>query len=811
MKINYFVVVFLAISGCAQQPMIPRTLELPKKVQDYSTFQSPAVGESTLSTQVDATPKPPPATKTQTIKTPPPPTPATVEEANITLAFEQIPLPSFIQIVYSSILKRNVNVDPAIMARQDLVTIRTGAPQTASQAAETTKLLLKSYGIAVMDLGGIVRIVPDNANLGYLPEIRRGRALPETPLPLRPIFQLVELQAVRNSDINNWIKIMFGTKVTLHEDPMRNAVWLVGQSEDVTAALEAIHVLDQPLMKGRHSTRITPTFLAVDELSRKLTEVLQAEGYGAGPAGTLNPISLVTIPAVNAVIVFAADQTIIEHVVTWAKDLDKPGAKDAGRQFFSYPVEYSDAQALATTLDKFISGTPPPAPKPGTVANLYTPVRIVVDQASNMLIFHGGNQEDAARIKSLLKLLDRPAREALIEVTVAEVALNDNSQLGIEWLIKEARLDGTKIVSGTLGGLSIGSAGFNYKRIDSAGDTRLILNALASSNRATILSSPRVLARSGETATIQVGQEVPIITSQQTIPTNVSTGSVIQTVQYRSTGVILKVRPVIRSTTQVDLDVYQEVSSAQLTSTGVNVSPTFGTRKIDTKLSLKDGSMVMLGGLISDNTTKGDAGIPLLKDIPGVGQLFRNNTDKSDRTELIILITPYIISNDNDAQAVTDAFRKQLGPWAGTKQLLNKQDKPGDEDAGKALEPAGKVGTMGMLDEPDDSGKGANQAAGKLKVPAPDSSMQPREGLLKPRRQEGGSAGSGQKPSIMGSASAIADVAVKTEANDGAAPKTPAMPPALKSAGEGNPARLAPAQRMAGETANTGEQGRQFK
>lgn len=656
----------LILGGCAvEQPLIPPPLDLPKNVAEHSMFQREIAQSREQATHIGETPKPPAPEKTQTGKPVPPPQPVAEEKADITLAFEQIPLPSFIRVVYATILKKNVNIDPKVVEREDLVTLRTGSPQTATQVAETARMLLKSYGIAVMDMDGIVRIVPDNTSLGYLPEIRRGRALPETPLPLRPIFQLVELQVVRNTDIAIWIRTMFGNKVNLQEDANRNAVWLSGQSEDVTAALEAIHILDQPLMKGQHSTRITPAFMSADELAKNLTVILQAEGYSAGPQSSLNmPVTLVPIPAVNSIIVFAVDPLILEHVITWAKELDKSGDKGLGRNFFSYMVQYSDAKALAETLEKILGGAP--APNPAGTAAATSSRHVVVDTASNTIIYQGSS-EDYGQIRNLLEMLDKPSKEALIEVTVAEVSLNDSSQLGVEWLIKEARLDGTNIVSGTMGGLGIGSAGFNYRRIDSAGDTRLLLNALASNNRATILSSPKIVARNGETATIQVGQEVPIITSQQTNATTGSTG-VIQTVEYRNTGVILKVRPVIHSGNQVDLDVTQEVSAAQITSTGVNTSPTFGTRKIDTKLSLKDGATVLLGGLISNNGSQGDSGIPLLKDIPGLGQLFRTNTDKSDRTELIILITTYVISNDNDAQAVTAAFRKQLGTWAETIQ-----------------------------------------------------------------------------------------------------------------------------------------------
>jgi len=586
-----------------------------------------------------------------------------MEEANITLAFEQIPLPSFIQAVYGSTLKRNVNVDPAVAARQDLVTIRTGAPQTPSQVADAARLLLKSYGIAVIDLGTIVRVVPDGGNVGYLPEIRRGRALPETPPPLRPIFQLVELQAVRNTDIAIWIKSMFGNKVSLMEDPGRNAVWLSGQADDVGAAIEAVRVLDQPLMKGRHSIRITPVYLSADELARKLAEILLAQGYSAGPpsTGVSMPITLIPIPAVNAVFAFAADPAIVSHVTAWAREIDKPESRGVGRSFFSYQVRNSDAQTLASTLERVLGGSTarPAGTAPGAATTQSG--RVVVDQSSNTIIFQGTG-EDYGQIRGILEMLDKQSRQALIEVTVAEVKLTENVQLGVEWLIEKVNVGGLVTSYGTLGGLGIGSAGFSYSRIDNAAGKTLLVNALASDNRATILSSPRVVARNGEVATIQVGQDVPIITSQQTTPTTGPNG-ILQTVQYRNTGVILRVRPVIHSGNQVDLELSQEVSVPQTTTTGVSTSPTFGKRQIETKLTLREGSTVLLGGLIQDNSSGGDAGIPFLKNIPLLGQLFRTNTWQKDRTELIILITPYIISSDQDAQAVTEAFKKQLGDW----------------------------------------------------------------------------------------------------------------------------------------------------
>lgn len=593
------------------------------------------------------------------------------EEANISLAFEQIPLPAFAQAVFGTILRRNVSIDTAVMNRADLVTLRTGAAQTPSQVFEVARMVLKSYGVAVYDISGTIRVVPDNTQLGYRPEILRGRALPNTPLPLRPVFQLVELQAVRTPDVANWLKTLLGERVKVQEDSGRNALLVSGGSDDVRAALEVIHVLDQPQMKGRQSIRITPLFWSADELAKKLVEVLLAEGYGASlpvaAGGVVWPITVMPVSGANAVFVFSPSKAILGHVAEWAKELDQAGDLGGSRSLFSYQARYTDAAALAATLEKLLGASQSSAQSTaggaakGSPVRVAAPTRVVVDAATNTLIFQGGGTE-FGDLRGLLQAMDKPAMEALIEVTVAEVTLKDSTELGVEWLLKDLKLGGYGGTAGTLGNLALGDSGFNIRAYDSSGDLRVAVNALASSNRATILSSPRVVARNGETATIQVGQEVPIVTSQQTNTT--ATGGVLQTIQYRNTGVILNVKPVIHSGDQIDLDVTQEVSAAQSTNTGVSVSPTFTTRKLQTKLSLKDGDTVLLGGLIASNRDQGGSGIPLLKDIPLLGQVFRKDTDSGDRTELIILITPYIIGDDRDAKVLTEAFRSQLGDWA---------------------------------------------------------------------------------------------------------------------------------------------------
>ncbi|WP_458503270.1 secretin N-terminal domain-containing protein [Methylomagnum sp.] len=610
------------------------------------------------------------------------------EPANITLTFDQERLPTLIELVYGTILKRNFTVDPAVASRTDLVTLRAG-PQTASQVEQTVRLLLKSYGIAVLELGGgTYRIIPDGNLQGYAPEIRRGRALPDVPLPLRPIFQLVELQTVRNADVAGWLRSMFGTKLTIQEDLTRNAVMLSGQADDVVAGIEAVRVLDQPGMKGRQSARINPVYINAELLAIKLSEVMTTEGYSAGTTTQISyPVTFIPIPAINAVIVFAADPSILNHALEWARELDHPSAYRSEPGFFTYQAQNTDAQRLADTLREMLnmpqaassggagavaapSAAPPSQGAPAAVAGTQslassqasataTGRKIVVNPSTNTLIFKGTNEE-YSQVFSLLQDLDKPAKAALIEVTVAEVDLKDAMELGVE-------LNSDMLTSGALTALT-GGAGLTVQYLK-PGATKAInmITALASQNRAQILSSPRLLARSGETAMIQVGQQVPIVTSQLGSAASSSifpsSSNLLTSVQYKDVGVILKVKPVIYSGDRIELEVAQEVSDATTTNTGVTTSPTINTKKVETRLALKDGSTVMLGGLISNKESSGNSGVPLLKDLPILGQLFKTDKESNDRQELIILITPYTVLDDHDAQSITEAFRKQLGPW----------------------------------------------------------------------------------------------------------------------------------------------------
>lgn len=585
------------------------------------------------------------------------------KEASV--VFNSLPLPQFIDGVFAVILKKTIAIDPQIAQRKDLVSMRTGKPQSPSQLDAAAKEVLRAYGIRVQELPGLTRFVPENNDAGSLPEIRRGRAMPEVPESIRPVFYLAELEHTNVANAMNWLRTTFQNKVTLQDDSTRNAIMISGAPQNVAAAMQALIALDQPLMRGKLSARISPVYWSADEISKRLNDILTTEGYYSGTQSTSqSPVILLPVAPISSVIVFAPNQKLLDHILQWAKELDQPSQANNGN-YFIYPVRNADAADIAATLTQMMGGASAPPAAAGQPAVAAKSAKVVVDKATNGIIIQSTPAEYQQWF-GLLKQLDRPARSALVSVTVAEVKLDDGEQFGFEWMVRNFKIGGDVASLSTKGAFGTENIGGMAFRLYDGVTSSVVLNALATSNKAKVLSNPSILTRSGEEASITVGQEVPIITSQQSNAD--TTGGILQTIQYRNTGVLLKVKPVVHSGGRIDLNVSQEVSSVENTRAGVASSPSFSTRKVDTKLTVSDGRTVVLGGLMSDNRSDTDTGVPYLKDIPVAGNLFKSYDKRKIRTELVVMITSYAIEDDFDVQSIADSFRRQF-PW--TEALYN--------------------------------------------------------------------------------------------------------------------------------------------
>lgn len=296
---------------------------------------------------------------------------------------------------------------------------------------------------------------------------------------------------------------------------------------------------------------------------------------------------------------------------------------------------------------------------------------IVEDENRNAILFRG-----PARIwqqmQPLLRQLDKPARQVLIEVTVASVTLSDNQEAGLEWsLLSGAANSGSKFSRE----ISAGKEGFKYL-INTAGGTKATLTALASDKRTRILATPRILVKSGEQANINVGTDIPVVTGRQTDGSNTGGNSnLLQSISYRSTGVILNVSPVVYSNNRVDLTVSQEVSdgggAGSSGSEGGDISsPPIKRTSLETSLTLQSGGSIFMGGLINENEADSNDGVPWLKNLPVLGYLFGKQTRNTSKDEVVMLIQPYVIDGAEEAREVTEKLRRMIEPALGCEKSL---------------------------------------------------------------------------------------------------------------------------------------------
>src|SRR5262249_32614842 len=325
----------------------------------------------------------------------------------------------------------------------------------------------------------------------------------------------------------------------------------------------------------------------------------------------------------------------------------------------------------------------PRAPTPGApgapTAKPEEQLRIVADPATNSLIVYGTAQE-FQNIKNILKELDAVPRQVLLDVLILEITLSENESLGFDYSVMEnfpAKFGGQQFPSqGALSNLGPlfpagGKFGAGLSAVFGNGQIKAFINAVASDSRVKILSSPSVLATDNRPARIQVGSQQPVATGSVSTPITTGTTAATttgfatsSTIQYQNTGRIVTIIPQVNSQGLVNLQILAEVSQINQQATvqlGTAGSfPSFDIRQAETTAVVQDGDTLAIGGIIADNRTQTRTGIPYIMDIPVIGRFFRTTTDAIIRTDLIMLITPHVVSNRSQGTAVTEELKSKL-------------------------------------------------------------------------------------------------------------------------------------------------------
>jgi len=632
--------------------------------------------------------------------------PAAVEPADlgpVTLNFVAVDVHDFARAVLGDVLGLEYVVDAVV---QGTVTVETPRPVPRAEVLPAVEAGLRASGLALIRRGEMLAIVP-------LAEARRQAGAGAGGDP-GFASEVVPLRYVAAAQLKKLFEPMVPDGA-IQADPARNVLVITGSGGERQSLRAMIGQFDVNWMRGMSFALITLDHVDCRKMVEDLNQLVNAEG---SPAAGL--VRMVPVSQRNAIIVISTQPSYIDDIRFWATELDREG-EGRDRRLHIYRVQNGRAVNLAAVLTNVFAGATPAqiaggtgstAPQAtgaalesrvsGLAASLGStqrsatattvmaapgaggagpagggagavqpgqqpqqlrlgetgqPISITCDETNNAIVVYATRSEYEI-IESALRQLDVLPLQVMIEAVITEVTLNDALRYGVEWYFKAGGSHFT-LTSGSTNQPHQTFPGFSY--LLSRGDgIQAVINALDDVTRVNVVSSPQLLVLNNQTAALQVGDQVPVAT-QSSVSTTTANAAIVNSIEYRDTGVILKVTPRVNASGLVLLDIAQEVSDVTTTTSSELDSPTIQQRRISSSVAVQDGQTVALGGLIRDNLKREDSGVPLLKDIPVLGMLFSSASNNRGRTELLVMLTPRVVRSPVDARALSDELRRKIG------------------------------------------------------------------------------------------------------------------------------------------------------
>jgi len=576
---------------------------------------------------------------------------------SFTFAFQDAPVAQVAQEILGSALGLNFTVDPSVTGT---MSFRIDHRLTRAQLLEAFEAALDANDIALVRNGDSLTLTPQS-------KARSSAGIRTTSEGVsRAGYQVVAvpLSYVAPSEVAKAFEAIGTSKSVVYTNDKLGLLLLGGSGSELEAALQTVKVFDQSGLQGSKIRWFELQNASAATVSDELDRVLQ----GAGVFG----VTVVPLKRLNGLFVFGHSAEALDEVGHWVGQLDVQ-SKDEALSLWTYHPKNVSAESLGRTLNSVLSGqtssgttavgstdsgtaTAPASAAPASTAQSTSfissgedAVRVGVDVESNTLLISAPPPR-WVQIQKILDEIDKRPSQILIEATILEVTLSNEFRMGVDWSVLSnagklkitSTADQAGVVGPTFPGISI-------TFLDS--DVRAAISALGSKTDVEVVSAPKIVTLANHTAKLQVGDQVPVVVQSARSATNPDAPLVVTT-EYRNTGVILDVTPRVSGDDDVLLDISQEVSSvAKTTSSGID-SPTIQERRIDSTLVLHDGGVVALGGLISTTKDNGSSGVPWIKDVPGVGLLFKTGSKDQRRTELIVLLSARIMRDSQSSDAV---------------------------------------------------------------------------------------------------------------------------------------------------------------
>ncbi|MBU2225657.1 MAG: general secretion pathway protein GspD [Gammaproteobacteria bacterium] len=599
------------------------------------------------------------------------------QQGELELAAENMELAQFIHLVFGDLLKVNYVIADDVAATGQKVSLQVQTPVGARKLFTMAMQILADKRVAITEREDVFYI--HKAEQAKTASIALGFGRNPNDVPQMPgtLTQIVPILYNRDLSVERVLTELTNTRV--EEVQGQSAYSIQGERTEILRALDLLNILDAPAARGKHVGLLRLTYISVEEFVKQLNELLLSEGLPVdiGKAGNRNMV-VIPLEQIGAVALFAADELYIDRVQFWASKLDQP-SQGSARSYFIYHPRYARASDLGGSVGALfgqqnssanqtrdtqsaqnmpVTTQPNSANvRPGAGDRSQNDIQVstddlmmTVDSRSNSLIFYTTGKK-YQNILPMVKRLDVMPKQILLEATIAEVTLTDEFAMGVEFAIRNGMLGiGT---SGALGVAKIGGLNIGYNN----GLDKILLQLTATDSRVNLLSSPSIVVRDGVNAVIGVGSDIPTVGSTTINP---GTDTQSTTVTYRKTGVEFSVTPTISAQGLVVMAIEQKISNTVDGGVQVAGSPSFFERSIRTEVIAQSGQSILLGGLMSENNTKSHSKVPFLGDLPILGKLFQSEKDSVSKTELIILITPKVLDNTTQWQAISDKLSQQM-------------------------------------------------------------------------------------------------------------------------------------------------------
>ncbi|WP_125933071.1 type II secretion system secretin GspD [Kiloniella majae] len=604
----------------------------------------------------------------------------------LSLNLVNVDISQAVKLILGDTLGESYIVDPAV---QGNITVRTARPVSSGELISTLETMLELNGAALQHDGTLYRVVSNDkasSSITSPRNVNSGQGFGLYLLPLR----YISAEEIKPT----LVSMISGGGADIAIDKNRNLLLFSGTANEAVELTRLVETFDLDWMQGM-SFAFVP--LSITDPSIVIEELENIFELSDGPLKGV--IRFVEIERLQAILVITKQPSYLPKIQRWIKRLDR-GGEGQGRQLFVYAVKNTQAKDLAGILSEVFAdsggdgagsglslsssivapglesvaldsggGTADGASEtaarsqtlslPGTGSARGNgdngQVKIIPDEKNNSLVILATPAE-YKMIEGALTQLDIQPVQVLIEATIAEVTLKDELQFGLQWFFKNGNSTGT-FSTLTSGAVSSAFPGFSY--VFNTGDTKVVFNALDELSDVNVISSPQLMVLDNQSARLQVGDQVPIAT-QSAVSTDTTTAPIVNSIELKDTGVILEVTPRVSSSGLVVLDIKQEVSDVVSTTTSDIDSPTIQQRLIESSVAVSSGETIALGGIIRDRQEEGSSGLPLVSEIPVLGYLFKNTSEKFNRTELLVLITPRVVRNAQEAKDVTEELRLRL-------------------------------------------------------------------------------------------------------------------------------------------------------